>query len=214
MLSLRIRPEHLDLVKRVDGTVCSGFAFSRIVPGRLGDFAIDLIAQIVHLALCPAQGGRLVAEDAFGGSLDALFQFVDALAGALGGFGGVVGDAGVEQAPGDLERIGYFLIIGLPRRVEQTLRQQRLCLLGLLNGLAHPLEKLVELGLLLLEAGSQALALLGVAQGLPGVLVPGVELVCHLLLVLVKLASLLAHFSHFGGEPVRGLLAQPDRASH
>src|SRR5205807_871205 len=75
----------------------------RVLPGRLGDLAIDLIAQLVHLTLCPAQGCGLVAEDPFGGSLDALFQVVDPLAGALGGFGRVVGDAGVEQAPGDLE---------------------------------------------------------------------------------------------------------------
>ena len=70
----------------------------RVLPGLLGDLAIDLIAQVVDFTLCPAQGCGLVAENTFRGSLDALSQLVDTLAGArAGGLGRLVGDAGVEQ---------------------------------------------------------------------------------------------------------------------
>ena len=109
----------------------------------------------------------------------------------------------------DLERVGDLLLVGLADGVEEVLGQQRLGLLGLLHRLAHPLEELVELLLLLLEPLADLLALVGVAERLPlGVWFQASSCSVSLLLVLVELPGLVAHLGHLLGEPVRGLLAE------
>ena len=108
-------------------------------------------AEVFHLALGQPQGGGLVAEDAPGGPLDALAQLLDPLAGAAGRLGRLLGEAGVGQLLGLLERLGDLLLVGLADGVEQVLGQQRLGLLGLVHGPSHPLEELVQLLPLLFE---------------------------------------------------------------
>ena len=100
------------------------------------------------------------------------------------------------------------MLVRLADGVEEVLGQERLGFLGVLDRVAHPVEELVELLPLLFELLAGLLALLGVAERLPGAAVPGVELLGELVLVLVEPPRLVAHLGHFLGEPVRGVLAE------
>ncbi len=103
---------------------------------------------------------------------------------------------------------GIAFSFALRTASKRLLGQQGLGLLGVLHGAPHPVEELVELLLLLLEALPGLLALSGIAEGTLGVAVPGVEPVGELALLLVEAAGLVAHLGHLLGEPIRGVLAE------
>ncbi len=85
-----------------------------------------------------------------------------------GGLGGLVGNAGVDQLLGGLERLRHLLLVGLADRVVQALGEERLGLLGLLGRVAHAVEHLVELLALLFGPLADLLPLVGLAEGALG----------------------------------------------
>ena len=123
----------------------------RLLAGRLGDFSIDLIGEIFELALRTPQGGRFVAQHAPGGAFDSLAHLADPLAGMPRRLGRIVGDSQVRQLLGRLECIRDLVLGRLSDRVVQILGQKRLGLLGVLHGVAHLIEELVEILLLLAQ---------------------------------------------------------------
>ena len=127
-------------------------AWRRFAAGRLGDFAIDLIGEVVELGLCPLERGGLVAQDALRRAFDALAQLLDSLAGVAGGLGCIVGDSEVDELLGGFEGVGDLVLVGGPHGVEELLGQKRLGLFGVLDGLPHLLEEVVEPLFLLLRA--------------------------------------------------------------
>ena len=176
--------------------------------GRLGDFLIDLIGEIFELALGPPEGRRFVAQDAPGRPFDALSHLLDPLAGVPRRLGGVFAHAQLGQLLGGFERIGDLLFVRLSDRIVEILGQERLGFLGILHGVSHLVEKLVEVLLLLFESLGDLLAFAGVAKrGLRAIL-GGLKLFGELFLILVETPRLVAHLGHFLRESVGRSLAQ------
>ena len=121
----------------------------RILTGGLGDFLIDLVGEIFELALCSPQGRCFVAQHAPGRPFDPLAHLLYSLAGVPRCLGGLFCYAQPGQLLGGLERIGDLMFVRLADRIIEILGQKRLGFLGVLDGIAHLVEKLVE-GLLLL----------------------------------------------------------------
>jgi hypothetical protein len=154
---LALAPRSLALGVRVG----PGLGVGRVVPS--GELAVDLIRQVFEFGLGSLEGGGLVAQDAPGGLLDAFSELADPLASLAGGPGGFLVDADLGQLLGLLQGVGDGLLVGLVDGLEKLLGQERLGLLGLLDGLAHPLQEGVELLLLAFEPLLDLLAIVGVA---------------------------------------------------
>jgi hypothetical protein len=60
---------------------CAAIPIRRFGTGSLGDLAIELVTELLELALRSLQGGGLVAQNASDCSLDAVTQLVEALRG-------------------------------------------------------------------------------------------------------------------------------------
>jgi hypothetical protein len=180
----------------------------RFAPGGLGDFAVDLIGEVLELALGSPQGRRIVAQDALGCALDTLPHFPDPRGGVPGRLGSLLGNPCVDQLFGGLERIGDLLLGCLAGRVVEPLGQKRFGFLGFLHRAFHPVQEPIELLALVLESLAGRFAFAGAAERMLGVLVPGVELFGEAPLVLVQASRLVAHLGHRFGEAVRRLLAK------
>src|SRR5262249_36850234 len=122
-----------------------------------GDLAVDLVGEVVELALGPAERGGLVAEDGLGRLVDALAELLDPLAGAPRELVRLAGDAGVNELPGRLEGLGELLLVGLADGVIQPPGQERLGVLGLLGRVPHAVEDLLDPVVLLRDALAELL---------------------------------------------------------
>ena len=91
---------------------------------------------------------------------------------------------------------------------KRFLGQQRLGLLGLAHGASHPLDEILQLLPLLFQLLLDLLAIGGVAEGLAGAVLPGVEFLGEAVLVLVELPGLVPHLGQVVGELVGRLLAE------
>jgi hypothetical protein len=181
----------------------SGFR-SGLLAGRrgAGELAVDLVGEVVEFPLGSLERGGLVAEDPAGSSFDPFAELAEPFAGGSRGTRGLVRHADLGELLGLLEGVGDRACVGFLDGVEQLPGQQRLGLLGLLDGLLHPVEEAVELGLLVREPLLDFLTAAVVAERGAGSLLPGVELFRELVLPLVELAGLVAHGGEVFVEPV------------
>jgi hypothetical protein len=179
-----------------------------LLPGRLGDFLINLIGEIFQLGLGPAQGRRFVAQDAPGRAFHTLAHLLDPLAGVPGRLGGVVAHSQLGQLLGGFQRVGDLLFVRLSDGVVEIFGQERLGFLSILDRVFHLIEKLIEVLLLLIESLGGFFAFPGVAKRRLRTILGGFELLGELFLILVQMPRLVAHLGHFLRESVRGSLAK------
>ena len=179
-------------------------------PGLLavgpGDLVSQFAVESLKLLLGTAQRLRFVAEHLFRGAIDALAQFGDALSRLTFFIASIVQQPAVERSPGRFERLLGVLPAGVTNRLVQFFRQQRLGLLGLFDRFTHPLEQILDVLPLPVDLFGHLFAILRTAQrfGFFRGLVQLGQLLAQLLLLLVQLAGLPAHFAHLLRELARG----------
>jgi hypothetical protein len=139
-------------------------SISRVTSGGLGDFTINLIGEVIELALSAAESRGVIAQYAPGRAFDALFQLFDALTRVPRCLGGIFLDPKVDELFGNLERVGDFLLGRLPDGVVKLFGQERLGFLGVWHGAAHLLEELIEPFFLLFQTLADLLAFTGIAE--------------------------------------------------
>src|SRR5207249_1395067 len=142
------------------------FAFALVSGVLIGlrDLILKLAGQIIEFSLGLAQGFGVVAQNAFGGALDAALQFIDALAGALLGLARLREHFLVEQFRSHFQWLATLPVIdrfdfivertGKHAAAQQFLRSLLDALGFVLSGLAQSViklfgqERLGRLGLL------------------------------------------------------------------
>jgi hypothetical protein len=135
-----------------------------ILTGRLGDFVIDLIGEILELALSAAKGCGFVAQYAPGRPFDTLAHLLDPLTGMPGCLGRIFVHTQLGQLLGGFKRVGDLLVVRLANRIVKVFGQERLGLFGSFHGGSHLLEQFVEVLLLLVKPLGDLFALARVAQ--------------------------------------------------
>ena len=76
---------------------------------------------MIDFALCAPQCFRFVAQHAFGRLFDAFAQPADALVGDAHRLAGLALDAHVDQAPSNIHRVFYALLMSFAHRVVKLL---------------------------------------------------------------------------------------------
>ena len=171
-------------------------------------FVFDLLRERVQFTAGLTEGLHVIAEHAFRGLLDALFQFIDLAARLLLELAGLAVVAAIDQFARQVERVVRLALAVLAERFVKLLREQRLDRLGLLGNPAHAVEQVGEAGSLLLELVGQFLALAGVRERLLFGLAKRFHLLANLLLLLGDLPRLIAHLAHLLGELAGVLFAE------
>ncbi len=112
-----------------------------------GDFAFEGVGEGIELALGQAQFFGVVAEEAFGGPLDAAPQIGDAAAGAFLGAIGLGQEALAEHFGGDFEGFGAIVFGGIAEAIVCALGEDAAIdqfFLKLLNGAGFVLAELAQ----------------------------------------------------------------------
>ena len=140
-----------------------------LAAGGLGDLAIDLVGEVLELALGPLEAAvsspRTLSAARSTPSRNCSMPW-PAWRDALAASSATPRSTSCWAA---LSASGILLLVRLADGVEELLGQERLGLLGVLDGAAHPVEELVEPLLCCFEALADLLALAGVAERvLPG----------------------------------------------
>ena len=156
-----------------------------------------------------AQGGGVVAENAFRRLFDAAFEFVQTVPRLLFILAGFVDEIPIHQGLGGGEGIGEVGLTRLPDGVVKLFRQERFRCLGFLRDASQTAEQIGQPGFLLCELFGERLHLIHVAQAAALLrLVQLLHLAIDLLLVAGELTGLLALLAHGVGELARVFLAK------
>lgn len=109
---------------------------------------------------------------------------------------------------GRFEGVGDLVVVGCSHGVEELLGEEGLGFFGILDGLPHLLEEVVEPFFLLLEAPACLLALAAVTERSRLPVAGGVELFAELFLIVVQPPRLVPHLGQFLRKPIGCALAE------
>lgn len=181
----------------------------REVGAVLGDFAVELAIEGVEFGAGLTQGFGFVAEDAFGGALDAGLELFDFAAHLFLEFLGVVAIAAPTQLFRQFEGLRGVALRGGAQGVVEFLVEQGLGDFRLLTDAFHVLGDAAEFFLLLVEFFRELFALAAAIESAAlGFVRLGAELVGDVLLILREFAGVAAHLAHLFVELAARFLAE------
>jgi hypothetical protein len=129
-----------------------------------GDFLVKLIGKPIQLLPCTSQRLSLPTQHTLRRLLDAVTKLRNPIACLALGLSRFIHKAAIEQLPRKIERLVRLPLTGLPHRIVQLPRKQRLGNFCLFDGLTHVVQQLIETLALLGEFIDNLLPLAAVAE--------------------------------------------------